>query len=79
MIRKNAAIDVADALVQSPPIQRLHNDKVSVVVPLISQGEFFGLLELGPRLDRQDYARDELNLLSLEVAWTLTNENWRRP
>jgi len=34
-----------------------------LVVPLISQGELIGLLELGPRLSDQDYSREDRRLL----------------
>ena len=65
LVRDNTAVDLDDVLIDSPLVQRLRKLHVQVVVPLISQSEFFGLLELGPRKDRQDYARDELNLLSV--------------
>ncbi|HSL01613.1 MAG TPA: GAF domain-containing SpoIIE family protein phosphatase [Rubrobacteraceae bacterium] len=37
---------------------------VKLVVPLVSQGELIGLLNLGPRLSQQEYSADDRKLLS---------------
>ena len=39
---------------------------VKVAVPLVSQGELVGLLNLGPRLSEQEYSTDDLRGLGLE-------------
>src|SRR5260370_1354887 len=35
-----------------------------MVIPLVSQGELVGLLNLGPRLSEQDYSTDDRTLLN---------------
>ena len=37
---------------------------IKVVVPLVSQGELIGLLNLGPRLSQQEYSADDRKLLN---------------
>ncbi len=37
---------------------------VKLVVPLVSQGELIGILNLGPRLSQQEYSADDRKLLS---------------
>jgi GAF domain-containing protein len=37
---------------------------IKVVVPLVSQGELIGLLNLGPRLSQQGYSADDRKLLN---------------
>ncbi|MFL6058481.1 MAG: PP2C family protein-serine/threonine phosphatase, partial [Rubrobacteraceae bacterium] len=37
---------------------------IKVVVPLVSQGELIGILNLGPRLSQQEYSADDRKLLS---------------
>jgi serine phosphatase RsbU (regulator of sigma subunit) len=38
--------------------------QIKVVVPLVSQGELIGLLNLGPRLSQQEYSADDRKLLN---------------
>ncbi|MGH2493888.1 MAG: ATP-binding SpoIIE family protein phosphatase [Ktedonobacteraceae bacterium] len=55
-------------------IDKLHMDSsalkvlkaagVKMVIPLVSQGELVGLLNLGPRLSEQDYSTDDRTLLN---------------
>lgn len=55
----------------SPVLQQLKTDAVEIALPLVSQGELIGLLTLGPRLKRQEYAREDralLNNLATQVA-----------
>lgn len=47
----------------SPAVQELRRAGVKMVVPLISQGELIGLLNLGPRLSEQEYSSDDRALL----------------
>ena len=41
---------------------------VALVVPLVSQGELIGTLNLGPRLSEQDYSTDDRRLLTTLAA-----------
>jgi GAF domain-containing protein len=47
----------------SPAVRELRKVGVKIVVPLISQGELIGLLNLGPRLSEQEYSSDDRQLL----------------
>jgi len=48
----------------SPALERMRQAGVKLVVPLVSQGELVGLLNLGPRLSEQDYSADDRALLN---------------
>jgi serine phosphatase RsbU (regulator of sigma subunit)/anti-sigma regulatory factor (Ser/Thr protein kinase) len=52
----------------SPVLSRLKEAGVKVVVPLISQGELVGLLNLGPRRSEQEYSPDDHRLLNTLAA-----------
>ncbi|HEX7588406.1 MAG TPA: SpoIIE family protein phosphatase [Anaerolineae bacterium] len=55
----------------SPALRALKTAGVKVVVPLVSQGELVGLLNLGPHLSEQDYSLDDrilLNNLATQAA-----------
>ncbi len=55
----------------SPALKALQAAGVKMAVPLVSQGELVGLLNLGPRLSEQDYSTDDralLNDLSTQAA-----------
>ena len=65
------AMEVDRLQLDSPVLQRLKTDAVEIALPLVSQGELIGLLALGPRLKRQEYAREDralLNNLATQVA-----------
>src|SRR5215212_9982467 len=48
----------------SPALRALKEAGVKLVVPLVSQGELIGLLNLGPRLSEREYSGDDRKLLS---------------
>lgn len=52
----------------SPGVAALREAGIKVVVPLITQGELIGTLNLGPRLSEQEYSRDDLRLLDSLAA-----------
>ncbi|MGH2451962.1 MAG: ATP-binding SpoIIE family protein phosphatase [Candidatus Limnocylindria bacterium] len=52
-----------DLQLDSPAVRDLRAAGVKLVVPLISQGELIGLLNLGPRLSEQEYSSDDRQLL----------------
>lgn len=56
-------IDVANLGVQSPAADLLRKAGVKLIVPLVTQGELVGLLNLGERLSEQEYSADDRRLL----------------
>jgi serine phosphatase RsbU (regulator of sigma subunit)/anti-sigma regulatory factor (Ser/Thr protein kinase) len=59
----SGAVDVDILELESPGLDALRAAGVKLVVPLVSQGELIGLLNLGPRLSDQDYSTDDRRLL----------------
>src|SRR5687767_2543233 len=47
----------------SPALEELRAAGVKLAVPLVSQGELIGVLNLGPRLSEQEYSADDRKLL----------------
>ena len=47
----------------SPALREMQEAGIKLVVPLISQGELIGLINLGPRLSEQEYTSDDRRLL----------------
>jgi len=65
------AVELSRLNFSSPTLNRLREAGIALVVPLVSQGEFVGLLNMGPRLSQQDYSHDDrmlLNNLATQVA-----------
>jgi serine phosphatase RsbU (regulator of sigma subunit)/anti-sigma regulatory factor (Ser/Thr protein kinase) len=58
-----AGLDLA-----SPALEELRAGGVALVVPLVTQGELIGTLNLGPRLSEQDYSSDDRRLLATLAA-----------
>jgi serine phosphatase RsbU (regulator of sigma subunit)/anti-sigma regulatory factor (Ser/Thr protein kinase) len=58
------AIDLDSLQIESPGAEALRAAGVKMVVPLVSQGELIGLLNLGPRRSEQDYSSDDRKLLA---------------
>jgi serine phosphatase RsbU (regulator of sigma subunit)/anti-sigma regulatory factor (Ser/Thr protein kinase) len=56
-------VDLRNLQLDSPAAQELRGTGVELVVPLVSQGELIGLLNLGRRLSDQDYSTDDRKLL----------------
>jgi PAS domain S-box-containing protein len=57
-------VDVDKLDLDSPGLRAMRAADVKLVVPLVSQGELIGLLNLGPRLSQQEYSADDRKLLS---------------
>ena len=57
------AVELDKLHLESPAIGALKAAGVTLVIPLVSQGELVGLLNLGPRLSEQDYSTDDRKLL----------------
>jgi serine phosphatase RsbU (regulator of sigma subunit)/anti-sigma regulatory factor (Ser/Thr protein kinase) len=58
------AVEVDKLQMVSPAVRNLKEAGVKIVIPLVSQGELVGLLNLGPRRSEQDYSSDDRALLS---------------
>src|SRR5918992_2947201 len=57
------AVDVEELELDSPALRELKAAGIKLAVPLVSQGELIGVLNLGPRLSEQDYSSDDRKLL----------------
>src|SRR2546421_575339 len=58
------AIEVDKLHLDSTALQAMKDAGVKLAIPLVSQGELVGLLNLGPRLSEQDYSTDDRGLLN---------------
>ncbi len=61
-------VDIARLELDSPAVAALREAGVALVVPLVSQGELIGTLNLGPRLSEQEYSSDDRRLLTTLAA-----------
>ena len=61
-------VDVGRLELDSPAVGALRDAGVALLVPLISQGELIGTLNLGPRLSEQEYSGDDRRLLTTLAA-----------
>jgi serine phosphatase RsbU (regulator of sigma subunit)/anti-sigma regulatory factor (Ser/Thr protein kinase) len=59
----SGAVAIDSLELDSPALTQLREAGVKMVVPLVSQGELIGLLNLGPRLSERDYSSDDRKLL----------------
>jgi serine phosphatase RsbU (regulator of sigma subunit)/anti-sigma regulatory factor (Ser/Thr protein kinase) len=57
------AVDIDTLELDSPALRELKAAGVKLAVPLVSQGELIGVLNLGPRMSEQDYSSDDRKLL----------------
>jgi serine phosphatase RsbU (regulator of sigma subunit) len=60
----SGVVEVEKLELDSPALRAMKAADVKLVVPLVSQGELIGLLNLGPRLSQQEYSADDRKLLS---------------
>src|SRR3990170_7943348 len=61
-------VDLSRLELASPALEQLRTAGVALVVPLVTQGELIGTLNLGPRLSEQDYSSDNKRLLATLAA-----------
>src|SRR3954466_14056627 len=59
----SGAVDIEALELDSPALEELKAAGVKLAVPLVSQGELIGVLNLGPRLSEQEYSSDDRKLL----------------
>ncbi len=65
------AVEVDRLQLDSPVLHNLKTNGVEIALPLASQGELIGLLNLGPHLNGQEYTHEDralLNTLAAQVA-----------
>jgi serine phosphatase RsbU (regulator of sigma subunit) len=60
----SGVVEIEKLDLDSPALAAMKEAGVKLVVPLVSQGELIGLLNLGPRLSQQEYSADDRKLLS---------------
>lgn len=63
LLSTGGPVELADVEVESKTIDRLREEGVELIVPLIGQGELLGALYLGQRLSDQPYSTDDRRLL----------------
>ncbi len=61
-------VDLARLELTSSTLNQLREAGVALVVPLVTQGELIGTLNLGPRLSEQEYSSDDRRLLGTLAA-----------
>jgi serine phosphatase RsbU (regulator of sigma subunit)/anti-sigma regulatory factor (Ser/Thr protein kinase) len=59
----NGLVEIDKLRLDSPALASLKEAGVRITVPLVSQGELIGLLNLGPRRSEQEYTGDDHRLL----------------
>jgi serine phosphatase RsbU (regulator of sigma subunit) len=60
----SGVVEIDKLDLHSPALEAMKAYQIKVVVPLVSQGELIGLLNLGPRLSQQEYSADDRKLLN---------------
>jgi serine phosphatase RsbU (regulator of sigma subunit)/anti-sigma regulatory factor (Ser/Thr protein kinase) len=56
-------VDIDKLTLDSPALEQMRAQGLKLIVPLVTQGELIGLLNLGPRLSEQEYSSDDRKLL----------------
>jgi serine phosphatase RsbU (regulator of sigma subunit)/anti-sigma regulatory factor (Ser/Thr protein kinase) len=59
----SGAVDIESLEMRSPALEAMKEAGVKLAVPLVSQGELIGVLNLGPRRSEQEYSTDDRKLL----------------
>ena len=60
----SGVVEIEKLDLDSPALRAMKAADIKLVVPLVSQGELIGLLNLGPRLSQQEYSADDRKLLN---------------
>ncbi len=66
----SGVVEIEKLNLDSPALAEMKRTGVKLVVPLVSQGELIGLLNLGPRMSQQEYSSDDRKLLADLAAQT---------
>src|ERR671912_2711187 len=64
LVSVSGVVEIDKLDLDSPALAAMKEAGVKLVVPLVSQGELIGILNLGPRLSQQEYSADDRKLLS---------------
>ncbi|MBE0695961.1 MAG: SpoIIE family protein phosphatase [Anaerolineaceae bacterium] len=64
LLGANGVVEIDRLHLNSPALLELKGAGVKICVPLVSQGELIGLLNLGPRRSEQEYSADDRRLLA---------------
>lgn len=64
----NGIVDLESLQLDSPALEALKASGTKLAVPLVSQGELIGVLNLGPRRSEQEYSLDDRRLLDALAA-----------
>ncbi|MCB8983594.1 MAG: SpoIIE family protein phosphatase [Ardenticatenaceae bacterium] len=64
MQQNPGVVSVSQLRLDSPALTAMREAGIELVVPLVSQGELIGLINLGSRLSEQDYSSDDHKLLA---------------
>lgn len=59
----SGVIDLEELKLDSPTVSAMKAEGVRLALPLVSQGELIGLINLGPRRSEQDYSTEDKRLL----------------
>ncbi len=59
----SAPVELERLTLESPVLERLRAEGVALVVPLVSQGELVGMINMGPRMSEQEYTSEDRKLL----------------
>ncbi len=59
----SAPVELSRLNLDSPVLERLRAEGVALVVPLVSQGELVGMINMGPRMSEQEYTSEDRKLL----------------
>jgi serine phosphatase RsbU (regulator of sigma subunit) len=57
-------VDIERLTLDSPALHDMRAAGIKLAVPLVSQGELIGVLNLGPRMSQQEYSADDRKLLN---------------
>ena len=57
------AVELSTLTLESPALDAMRDAGIVLVVPLVTNGELVGLLQLGPRLSERGYSKDDRQLL----------------
>lgn len=57
-------VEIDTLNMSSQTLDRLRREGIKIIVPLVSQGELIGLINLGARRSEQDYSSDDRRLLN---------------
>src|ERR687883_316143 len=60
----SGVVEIDKLDLDSAALRAMKQADIKLVVPLVSQGELIGLLNLGPRLSQQEYSADDRKLLN---------------